>query len=110
METYKCSKCEDPCVITFETIDDGGSSSPKICPWSANLAVWVKQPDIAEPTESDRLLIELNSLLKCTHLDMGGQHKYMVTHKTQPVLREIKEYVREIGNTCHDTHQIKRKS
>ena len=46
---------------------------------------------------ADELLIELDQNLKCVHLDMGGNHKYMVTHKTQPVLREIKEYVMQIS-------------
>ena len=49
--------------------------------------------------ESDRLLIELDKNLRCVHLDMGGNHKYVVTYKTQPVLRAIKEYVRNLrGN------------
>jgi len=45
---------------------------------------------------ADELLIELNKNLRCVHLDMGGNHKYMVTLKTQPVLREIKEYVQNL--------------
>jgi len=43
---------------------------------------------------ADELLVELDRHLQCIHLDMGGNHKYMVTYKTQPILREIKKYVR----------------
>ena len=48
---------------------------------------------------ANELLIELDRHLKLVHLDMGGprKNKYMVTHKTQPVLREIKEYVRQFS-------------
>ena len=45
---------------------------------------------------ADELLIELCETLTCIHLDMGGKDKYMAGHKSQPVLREIKEYVRRI--------------
>ena len=51
---------------------------------------------------ANELLIELDKNLRCVHLDMGGNHKYMVTLKTQPVLREIKEYVRNLSHTTED--------
>ena len=49
-------------------------------------------------TTADKLLIDLCEHLKCVHLDMGGpgKNKYTVTLKTQPVLRKIKAYVREL--------------
>ena len=43
---------------------------------------------------ADELLIELCKHLNRIHLDMGGYDQYMVGIKTQPVLREIKAYVR----------------
>ena len=64
---------------------------------------WEHHPLGGTVKTADELLIELDQNLKCVHLDMGGNHKYMVTHKTQPVLREIKEYVMQISQQPDST-------
>jgi len=38
------------------------------------------------------LLIKLMNTIHCTHLDMGGNDRYTLTHKSLPVIKEIKLY------------------
>uniref|UniRef100_A0A6M3LWT7 Uncharacterized protein n=1 Tax=viral metagenome TaxID=1070528 RepID=A0A6M3LWT7_9ZZZZ len=43
--------------------------------------------------EATKLLIELRQTVRCTHLDMGGKNKYMLTIQSQPIMRKINEYL-----------------
>ena len=43
--------------------------------------------------EATKLLIELRQTVRCTHLDMGGKNRYMLTIHSQPIIKKINEYL-----------------
>ena len=46
--------------------------------------------------EATKLLIELRQTVRCTHLDMGGKNKYMLTIQSQPIMQKINEYLSRV--------------
>ena len=44
-------------------------------------------------TNAHILLEKLMMTIVCTHLDMGGNDKYTPTHKSLPIIKEIKLYL-----------------
>ena len=46
--------------------------------------------------EATKLLIELRQTVRCTHLDMGGKNKYMLTIHSQSIIQKINEYLSRV--------------
>lgn len=42
--------------------------------------------------KAEKLLLKLMDTIHCTYLDMGGNNKYFLTHKSVPVIKEIQLY------------------
>jgi hypothetical protein len=45
--------------------------------------------------KAKELLIKLNDTIKILNLDMGGKHSYMLSHKSNEVITEIRKYLWE---------------
>jgi len=41
------------------------------------------------------LLVKLNDSIKILNLDMGGKHSYMLSHKSNAIITEIRAYLSE---------------
>lgn len=57
-----------------------------------------------------KLLSYLDETIKCTHLDMGGKHRYALTVRSHPIIQEIRAYLAEeacplrekLAALCHE--------
>jgi len=52
-----------------------------------------------EKTYED-LVKELMLNVMCVHLDMGGKHRYSLTHKAHEIIKEIKYKIWEEANNA----------